>query len=130
MIWEIHNPSDPYTIKSDSFHVAAVAVAMLGGGAYGIDGTPVLLGWDEWLKEQKIEVKNFVEAHRREIADALDSVLIGSENARQEAESAIALMPPEKREAWLAERHERERTSMNDIGAKAKKWAAVLRKGL
>lgn len=126
-VWEIANPSDKYTIKGP-FMACAIAVAMLGNGAYGIDGTPVLFGWDAWLKEKGIEdLSAHIDAHKVEIAAALDSVLIGSKSDRAEVESALALMPAEKHAAWLAERHDRRRSSMNNIGGRARKLAAMLR---
>ena len=126
-VWEIANPSDKYTIKGP-FMACAVAVAVLGNGAYGIEGTPVLFGWDGWLKDKGIEdLSAYIDAHKGEIADALDSVLIGSEADRAEVESALALMPAEKRAAWLNERHDRRRSSMNNIGGRARKLAAMLR---
>jgi hypothetical protein len=126
-VWEIANPSDKYTIKGP-FMACAIAVAMLGNGAYGIDGTPVLFGWDAWLKEKGIEdLSAYIDVHKTELAAALDSVLIGSKSDRAEVESALALMPAEKQAAWLAERHDRRRSSMNNIGGRARKLAAMLR---
>jgi hypothetical protein len=126
-VFDIANPSDAYTIKGP-FMACAIAVAILGNGAYGIKGTPVLFGWDDWLKEQGIEdLSAHIDAHAVEIADALESVLIGSERDREEVESTLAMLPEEKREEWLAMRHDKQRSSMNDIGGKARKIAARLR---
>ncbi len=127
MIYEIINPSDAYTMKADDFKVAAVAVALLGNGQYGIKGTPILFGWNEFLKEQGINLKTFVGERVDEICAALDSVMIGKESDREEAESTLALIPEDKREAWLSERHERRRSSTNDIGKAAKIMAKYLR---
>jgi hypothetical protein len=126
-VFEIANPSDKYTIKGP-FMACAIAVAMLGNGAYGIKGTPVLFGWDAWLKEKGIEdLSAHIAAHKIEIAAALESVLIGSEADRREVESALALMPEDKRAAWLAERHDNRRSSMNNIGERAHKLARAIR---
>ena len=126
-IYEIANPSDAYTMKCDNFHVAAVAVAILGNGAYGIEGTPVLFGWDDWLTAQKINLDTFIPEHREQIALALESVLIGSKGDREEVEATLKRILPGQREAWLAERHDKRRSSMNDIGAKAQRMAQALR---
>ena len=126
-IYEIANPSDAYTMKCDNFHVAAVAVAILGNGAYGIEGTPVLFGWDDWLKAQKLDLDTFIPAHREQIALALESVLIGSKSAREEVDATLKRIPPDQHEAWLAERHDKRRSSMNDIGSKAQRLAKSLR---
>jgi len=119
-VFDIANPSDPYTIKGP-FMACAIAVAILGNGAYGIKGSPVLFGWDDWLKEQGIaDLGAHIDAHTDEIATALESVLIGSERDREEVESTLAMLPEEKREEWLAMRHDKQRSSMNDIGGKAR----------
>lgn len=126
-VFEIANPSDAYTIKAP-FMAAAIAVAILGNGAYGIPGTPVIFGWDDWLNEKGItDLGAHIEAHKSEIIAALDSVLIGDERAREEVEATLARIPKEQHAAWLAERHDRRRSSMNNIGAKAAKLAARLR---
>jgi hypothetical protein len=137
MICEIINPSDPYTLRCQNFLVAAVAVAFLGSGNLGLrseDGeqsTPVLFGWEDWLKDQGIEDEDlgaFAKVHRSEMADILDSVMIGDAKARQDAEAFLAELPEDKRAAWLAERHDRRRSSANDIGAAAWSLAKRLRR--
>lgn len=126
-VFEIANPSDAYTIKG-AFMAAAIAVAILGRGAYGIPGTPVLFGWDDWLKEKGIDdLGAYITAHKTEIVAALDSVLIGDARAREEVEATLRRIPPEQHEAWLADRHGLRRSSMNDIGATAAKLSARLR---
>jgi hypothetical protein len=126
-VFDIANPSDPYTIKGP-FMACAIAVAILGNGAYGINGTPVLFGWNDWLKEHGImDLEAHIEAHKPEIIDALDSVLIGDERDREEVEATLVRLPKEQHSAWLAERHDRRRSSMNNIGAKAERLAARLR---
>lgn len=136
MIYDISNPSDPYTLKADDFATATAAVLLLGRGHYGLtseDGTlevPLFLlgGSEAWLEEQGFTIPGLIDGHELEIAQVLDSVLIGTFGARREVESALAKMSPEDGEKWLAERHERKRSSMNDIGAQAKAIAKTLRK--
>lgn len=127
VIYEIINPSDTYTIQSPDFYGAAVAVLLLGQGAYGIEGTPVMFGWDDWLMEQKIDLDTFIAAHREAIAVALESILIGDKYDREEVEEILRLMPEDQREAWLAKRHDKKRSSMNDIGSRAQQLAKSLR---
>lgn len=126
-VFDIANPSDAYTIKGP-FMACAIAVAILGNGAYGIKGTPVLFGWDDWLKQQGIsDLSAHIDANADEIATALESVLIGSGQDREEVESTLSMLPEEKRSEWLAKRHDNRRSSLNDIGGKAQKIAARLR---
>lgn len=134
MICEIINPSDAYTVEVNDFVVGGVAIAILGRGQYGLksletdDSTPVLFGWEEWLKENGIDdLGQYIKAHEKDIADVLDSILIGNGADRQEVADTIALIPEEKRNEWLEGRHDRKRSSMNDIGAYAKSLAAKMR---
>lgn len=53
ILYELINPSDPYTFLAPNVEVAGVVVAMLGTG-YGAkpvegdsESTPILFGWDE-----------------------------------------------------------------------------------
>lgn len=132
-LWELINPSDPYTFYAPTVEVAGVAAAMLstGFGAKCLDNqcderTPILFGWDEWLKERGID-DEWVSQHASEIADALDSFLIGHKTDRKDVEDMLAELPPEKREAWRAKRQDRHRTSLSRIGELAYKLAKRLR---
>lgn len=131
-VYELINPSDPYTFEAPNIEVAGVAVCMLSShyGAKQVDGdqesTPVLFGWKEWLEDRQINGA-WVESHRSEIADALDSFLIGDPASRQDVEEMLAEVPPEKREALMARRQDRHRSSMNQIGERAYEMAKHLR---
>ena len=109
MIYEIINPSDPYTIEHSDFLALAAACVLLGNRQYalnpvGHDGEKVPLfifgGFDKWWAERAtLSFDDYLEANKLTIADALDSVKLQSG----------------------------ERSSMNDIGGRAKKWAEHLR---
>lgn len=126
-IYEIFNPSDAYTMECDDFKVAAVAVAILGRGQYGIKGSPLLFGWDAFFEEQGIKLDAFIAKNLEAIATALDSVLIGNETDREITMKAVALMPEVDRENFLACRHDKLRSSINNIGDNAKAIAKSLR---
>lgn len=132
-LYELINPSDPFTFESPDILTAGVAVALLstGFGAVCIDGssderTPVLFGWGEWLQSYGLNDEWLAE-HRLQVADALDSFLIGSASDRDELRRAMELMTPEAREQFKSERNERQRSSMNNIGRAAYAMAARLR---
>lgn len=131
-LYELINPSDPYTFRANSVEIAGAATVLLSTqfGAKPVDGegegTPVLFGWEEWLKAHGID-RDWIDAHALEIADALDSFLIGNPHTRADVESMLAELPPEKREAWRLKRQGRHRTSMSQIGEAAYEMAARLR---
>ena len=133
MLFELINPSDPYTFRAPSIEVAAVAVVQLSChmGAKCIDpgcdeSTPVMFGWDDWLESRGIN-GDWAHAHLDEVADALDSFLIGDPAFRADIESAMELIPEDKREQWRLERQDRHRSSMNQIGEAAYQRAKSLR---
>jgi hypothetical protein len=132
-VYRLINPSDPYTFKAPSIEVAGVVACLLstGFGAESEDDnderTPVLFGWQEWLDDRGIDSK-WVSEHSAEIADAYESFLIGGLHERADVESMLAALPPKKREKWRAERQDRHRTSLNQIGEAAYKMAKKFRK--
>lgn len=62
MRFEIINPHDPYTMDAPDMEIAAVAICLLGNGAYSLKGLDdaagdnvppfVIGGHDEWFNEQ------------------------------------------------------------------------------
>lgn len=136
-LYEIIKPGDPYTLKAPSFDVAAVAVVVLGEGAYGLQGItdeseqmPAFLlgGAEEWLTEAGLwPLDEFVKSQRSEVRAALDSVLIGSARERTAFDRAMSVVQSaqDRRAAW-AEYHDEKRSSLNDIGTKAKRLAQEL----
>jgi hypothetical protein len=133
-LYRLINPSDPYTFYAPDLRIAACVALFLGQGAFGAQGvaddqesSPVMFGWDAFLKEQGID-SAWIESHYAEIATALDSVFIGDERHRVDFDQMLESMPNETtRESWLAERHDRLRSSMNDIGVAAIRLAKQLR---
>lgn len=132
-VYELINPSDPYTFEADDIRIAGFCAAYLstGFGARRVgdgaeESTPVLIGWGDWLKEQGI-TKEFVQSNATKIADAFDSFLIGDAKICEDVKSMLAELPPEKREAWRANRQDRHRPSMNQIGEAAYAAAKHLR---
>lgn len=147
MLFEIINPSDSYTMEAADRETAALAVLVLGEGKYALveldpetgystDKSPndvplFLFGgatlWFEGTFGRTLDAALEDPASRAKMADALDSVLIGKGSARIELRDALAEMTPEGRERFLAKRHDRKRSSMNNIGRRAQALAARLR---
>ena len=114
MLFEIINPSDAYTMEASDLETAAVAVVVLGHGMYGLRGlgdadgkdVPVFIlgGHDEWFATQfgRLFEESVDRVDRAALASALGSVKLSNG----------------------------ERTSMNNIGAKAHRMASLLREQL
>lgn len=137
-IFEISNPSDPYTLKTDRWDLACLAALCLGSGRYGLDEhsgerkMPIFLlgGSEEWVKQEfGVSMDDFfAERVGHDLADVLDSVMIGSPQDRESTEDAVSRMSPEDAAEWLKTRHDRKRSSMNDIGGYAAHLAKSVRK--
>jgi hypothetical protein len=138
MLFELINPSDPYTYTAASFEVAAVAACLLstGFGCRCIDPgasdetSPILLGWEQWLGDRGID-EDWLTAHMADIADAWESFVIGSADSRADVELALSHIPtPEGRQSFLAARQDRDRSSVNQIGEVAYENARRYRRSL
>ena len=132
MIYEITNPSDALTCKSDNFIIAAVAIAILGVGQYGIknenESSPVLFGWEDWLEKNGIKnLENYIDQNREAIATVLESVMLGSVHERQDLDTMLEIIPKDKKQKWITERNDRRRSSLNDIETNAHEYASKLR---
>lgn len=136
MVYEIINPSDPFTLKSDNVLASCLACLILGEGKYalrdknGNQACPFFLfdGHDQWLTEHhQTTFEKGLHENGPAIAEVLDSVMIGDFQAREDAEDAISRMSPVDARNFLAKRHDRYRSSMNNIGKRAKSLAKILR---
>jgi len=131
-LFTLINPSDPYTFKANSIEIAGVCACWLSPsfGAECMEGdretTPIIFGWDEWLDDRGID-SAWMKEHALEIADALDSFLIGDANFRADVESIMEMLPEEKQQEWRDKWQERQRTSMNQVGERAYALAWQLR---
>ncbi len=127
--YEIINPSDAYTLQAKDYNVACVCVAILGNGMYGISGSPIIKGWDMFFTGLGIDLEKFIPERWAEMAECFDSVLIKTRTAEDRAavEKQMEGMDTAARAKFLDERHDRLRSSMNDIGGRAMALAARLR---
>lgn len=136
--YEISNPGDAYTIQTTDPKAAQMATLLLGNGAYGLTDEddnqvmPIFLlgGGAEFVKREFGGVGAWIKDNLQALIDALESVQIGGFAARKELDAALACMAEDKRAHYLAQRHDRLRTSLNDIGGAARDMAAQLRKRL
>jgi hypothetical protein len=143
LLFEIVNPSDPYTVEASSLDVAAMAAVLLGQGNYqfkaleGGEDVPFFAfgGADEWcqqhFKESLVELSNRVmDTKVSEVADCLDSVLYGKKEDRVEFLITTEGMDRNTFEAARLIRQANKRSSMNDIGERAYRMADKLRKSI
>lgn len=149
MLFNVVNPSDPYTMDAPDLMSAAVAVCLIGEGKYGltqidaVDGeqpkiVPVFLltSHEDWFTEHfgqgfadTLTVATSAE-HMPNLIKALDSLVYGHQEDRAEFLRQLQAQPPAEREdfrlRWQAER----RTSTAQIAEHAWGMAAYFRKQL
>ncbi len=141
-LYEIINMSDAYTIECPSLDIAFTVCILLGEGQYGMQSledeslkVPIFLfgGVEEWCSEKFGSAANAVlrstlDDKAAEVATSLESCVIGDRSDREMFTNTLALIDdPEKREQFKAQWHDKNRSSMNDIGKRAKIHAARLR---
>lgn len=136
MIYEIINPSDPYTLVADDLEVATVAVCMLREGRYALrpeeenaPGVPLFFfgGQDDWCYARfgmhfESLCDEIIKQKRDALATCLESVVIGD---RRQYEQAIVGKSDDLIACFRTAWHEEHRSSMNNIGARA--WAIAAR---
>lgn len=141
MIYEIINPSDPYTCIAEEPKVAMAAVIMLGDGRLGLEdesgkshGT-IFLFMNKKQTEAKLKelfggksLSEFFKENNLAIADCLDSVMSFGIESRRAFDEAMKRIPDEKsRKEYKESLHDKNRTSMNDFGSYAWKLAKSFR---
>jgi hypothetical protein len=142
MLYEIVNPSDPYTFEAPTFEIAAVAIVLLAEGQLGVKPVgddpedarelPLLLfdSDGKWFEENLFpleKIGDFLDKHSEEIAAALDSVVIGGELDRSLFLTALARQEDDTKEAYRVAWHNKKRSSINDIGRSAWEMAKGIR---
>ena len=83
------------------------------------------------MDEFGIDIEKFSEyiaAHKTELADCLDTVMIGGKNDRESYKKGLELIKDAAaRKEWRDHWHDQRRSSMNNIGAYAWQVAEKLR---
>jgi len=136
IVAEISNPSDIYTIKGSRLALCYAGL-LLGEGKYPLraeDDSSVLpalaFGGNAagFFKEEfGVDFDEHMATYYSKIADCLDTMWIGDFADRVKAEKELEEVPEEARESWFAERHDRMRSSMNDIGKYGKQLSKACR---
>jgi hypothetical protein len=136
MYYQIINPSDTYTMRTDDPKLAVLAGIILGNGTYGVSDEagneilPIFLldprGLIAWCEAQYGCAPGalYANADKRALAACLNSVAICSLTDRGLWDMAVhAMTDPAARQAWLEAWHDHQRSSINNIGARA--WASA-----
>lgn len=132
MLFTILNPHDPYTMEAPNLEIAAVAIALIGKGQYGLhelsgdqSGNVPLFpetGHDEWFTKQfgrdfAASLRHVMDTSAGELAKALASVFIGPPTYRRAFEQeARDCVDEDEFQALLTKRHDEKRGGMIDIG--------------
>ncbi len=149
MLFEIINPSNPYTLRADDFRVACIACSLIGAGAYALREVkdpqesdhaserldmPIFLigGHDKWFFHQfgqtfEQALASVVENECAALITCLESTLSGSPTDRALFETEIAALPASDHVAYHARWHEEHQTSLNDLREVALCYAEKLR---
>lgn len=125
-LYELVNPSDPYTFYAPNIKIAGIVACQLSMyyGAFEVGNednrTPMLFGWNEWIEEQGID-SDFMKKNMEVIGHAYNSFLIGNAEDREATEKMLA--KADNPISACLNYQEEQRSSMNDIGSEAYKFA-------
>lgn len=140
-IWNITSPSDPVTIETDDFKLAAFFTCILGNGLYfakewGVEKPRIVPfmtedGFDDWFIEhfgQGYEICA-LGIDKAALADVFDSVIVGAPEDRAEAVAEILSRKDPKKMKVARQRINRDRAGTGwQIFELAEKWSDKLRK--
>lgn len=135
MEYELKNPSDPYTFIAKDHEVAALTVFCISTlyGAEpkeGDEDVPIFIfgGSCKWYHEKFGRTPDEgLEERKKDVADALDSIMYGNFEDRRRYEAALkAITDSDKREEFRAVWQDG-RSSLNDIGTYAHMLAKKFR---
>ena len=144
--WEIINPSDKCTVVG-AMPWVSLAVLLIGEGKYGIqpesdecelkegEGPLILFGGNEAAEKfsQTLFGKSLAETLAdneimTKVADILDTFFYGGFEDRAAYRKALdCIDDPVKREEFIDFHHDKQRSSMNNIGSCAATWVKRLR---
>jgi hypothetical protein len=139
-IWLITSPSDPVTIETNDFKLAAFFTCILGNGLYhakewGVEIPRVVpfmteAGFEDWFVEnfgQGYEV-SAMGVDKAALADVFDSVIVGKPEDRAEAVAQLDAITNPKKRKLAHQRINRDRAGTGwQIFELAEKWADKLR---
>jgi hypothetical protein len=142
-LYKLENPCDPYTFYAADREIAAqVCLTMRGkvsatllndDGSENLDYKEYIPFFmfgntEEWFQENYGDgVQERFKARKREVGEALMSLVIGTFGARKLYEKTLALMDdPEKKKAYAELWHDEKRSSVTDFGQLRKLGKAIL----
>lgn len=140
MIYDLVNPSDPYTFEASSKEVAALVVIRLSTnyGAKAVneeDNIPVFICFNaeeiqKWYKDTfGRTIEEGARTLRSEIIKGFESFVLGDRKERECYEAAIAAIDdPQKRSTFITKWDDIKRSSLNNIGGRACEIAQEMKK--
>lgn len=137
MIYEIINPSDPYTLEAEDDTLAAVACLVLSNGFYFLrreDGVDVDMpsAFTQDIQEDirqrlGINLDDYLQENLSRVAACLRSVTLGTTKDRQSYQLGLSLITDDDgRRKWRDDWDDKRRSSMNNIWARALKMAEAI----
>ena len=136
MVYELINPCDEYTFEAERKEVAALTVhsinLMYGAKTESGDEIPLFISEEDaekWYKETfGKSTSEILNAFWDEVADAFDSYVLGGFRDRDVFKTAMECIPDKQGRRMFYEKWADRATSLNNIGARAKEKAALMRK--
>ena len=135
MEYDLINPSDPYTFIADDLETAALVV-LIFGTAYGAkpknggEEVPIFLlgGALEWYQKHFGRTPDDgLIAKKKEVADAMESMMLGYFQDRERYEAALAAITDPQKKAKFMKTWQDGCSSLNNIGQAAHSLAKKLR---
>lgn len=139
-IWNITSPSDPVTIETDDFKLAAFFTCILGNGLYfakewGVASPRIVPfmtedGFDEWFVEHfgMGYEASALGLDKAALAEVFDTVIVGAPDERAAVVEELEAISDPKQRKLARQRINRDRAGTGwQIFEHAEKWADKLR---
>ena len=137
MLFNLINPSDPYTLEAEDLSTAAMAACLLST-TFGVESTygsqsAMFLFMTEadlngWFREHAgVDTATFVEEHRMAVADALASFVYGDVADRKLYNETMDLLSDEEAKLAFKDNWQDRISSLSNIGKAAWQRADEIR---
>lgn len=128
VLYELINPSDPYTYYAKNDKVAVFVAIYLGEGMYGAKNlkTKEVVGGfligvknedlkDEIIRLFKVPMTDFMMENKKEISIAFSTLLVGDDEDRKTLKNNLKNIDEDKIEFFIDKYKEEKQSSLNDI---------------
>lgn len=131
MEFNLINPSDPYTFIAADLEVAALTVFSIGAG-YGAvssdnkERVPIFNQMEWFVEKFGCTPDEALKERKKELAEALSSMMFGSFEDRKRYEAALSAIDDEEKKKEFIVKWQDGISSLNDIGTYCHKLADKL----